>query len=144
MRIKARLYLPSVEEMIKNCGLSEKGRVQQYIDNFVLEQSEPYMPKKEGILIESGPKSTDIGSGQIIWNVPYAHYMYEGKLMVSPTTGSSWAKKNEQKVYDEPPKTLDYHSGDSNRKDHWFDRMIADKKEELIEGCQKIVDGGSQ
>lgn len=140
MRIVARLYLPSVEEMIKNCGLNENGKVQQYIDNFVLRESEPYIPFKTGILRDSG--SIASGGGQVIWNTPYAHYMYEGKLMVSPTTGSSWAKKGEQKVYAEPAKTLNYQS-DDNRKDRWFDRMIVNKKEELIKGCQNIVNGGN-
>lgn len=28
-----------------------------------------------------------------------AHYLYKGILMVSPTTGSSWAKKHERKTY---------------------------------------------
>ena len=28
-----------------------------------------------------------------------AHYLYNGILMVSPTTGSSWAKEHEKKVY---------------------------------------------
>lgn len=142
MRIVARLYLPTVEEMIKDCGLDDGGIVQQHIDNFVLEQSEPYIPHKTGALIASGSFSTEIGSGQVIWNTPYAHYVYEGKLMVSPTTGSPFAKKYEEKVYAEPTKTLEYHSGDSNRKDHWFDRMIIDKKEELIKECQAIVNGG--
>lgn len=140
MKVVARLYLPTVEEMMKDCGLDEGGEVQQHIDNFVLEQSEPYMPHKTGTLISEGIIAS--GGGQVIWNTPYAHYMYEGRLMVSPTTGSPFAKKYEQKVYAEPPKTLDYHSGDSNRRDHWFDRMIVDKKEELIKECQVIVDGG--
>ncbi len=141
MKITARLYLPSAAKMIKNCGLDKGGKVQKYIDQFVLEQSEPYIPHKTGNLVTSGTNATKIGSGQVIWDSPYAHYMYEGLLMVSPSTGSSWAKKDEQKVYKEPPTKLNYHSGDDNRKEKWFDRMMIDRKEELIKGCQKIVDG---
>lgn len=142
MRITARLYLPTVEEMIKNCGLNKGGRIQQHIDQFVLEKSEPYIPKGDsGGLILSGSNATRIGSGQVIWDAPHAHYQHEGLLMVSPTTGSSWAKKHEQKIYAEPQKTLDYHSGDENRKDHWVDRMLVDEKEKLIEECQKIANG---
>lgn len=140
MKITARLCLPSIAKIIKNCGLNEGGKVQKYIDQFVLEQSEPYMPHKTGNLVTSGTNATKIGSGQVIWNSPYAHYMYEGLLMISPSTGSSWAKKDEQKVYKEPPTKLNYHSG-GNRKEKWFDRMMIDKKEELIKGCQKIVNG---
>lgn len=152
MKVVARLYLPSVEEMMKNCGLDEGGKVQEYIDNFVLEQSEPYMPKKTNTLIDSGPKSTDIGSGQVIWNTPYAQYIHEGKLMVDPITLKGaffspdygfWSRPNTEKILDPSGRDLDYHSGDDNRRDHWFDRMIVDKREELIEGCQRIVDGGN-
>lgn len=140
MKITARLCLPSIAKIIKNCGLNEGGKVQKYIDQFVLEQSEPYIPHKTVNLVTSGTNATKIGSGQVIWNSPYAHYMYEGLLMVSPSTGSSWAKKDEQKVYKEPSTKLNYHS-DGNRKEKWFDRMMVDKKEELIKGCQKIVNG---
>lgn len=143
MKITARLYLPTVEQIMKKCGVDEGGKVQKYIDQFVLEQSEPYIPHKSGNLVTSGTNATKIGSGQVIWNAPYAHYMYEGLLMISPTTGSSWANKGEQKIYKEPSTILNYHSGDSNRKEKWFDRMMINKKEELIAGCQKIVNGGN-
>lgn len=140
MKITAHLYLPSVEKMMENCGLNKGGKVQQYIDNFVKEKSEPYIPHKTGALVASSSISSN--GGQVIWNTPYAHYMYEGKLMISPSTGSSWAKKYEQKLYAEPSKTLHYQSGNENRRERWFDRMIIDKKDELIKNCQNIVNGG--
>lgn len=139
MRVVASLYLPSIEQMIKDCGLDEGGEVQKTIDQFVLERSEPYIPMDDARqLILSGSRATKIGSGEVIWDTPYAHYQYEGLLMVSPSTGSAWAKYGEQKEYATPLKTLNYHGGD-NRKDHWFDRMMIDKKEELIEECQKVI-----
>jgi len=138
LKVVARLYLPTVEEMMKNCGLDGGGEVQQHIDNFVLEQSEPYMPHKTGTLISEGIIAS--GGGQVIWNTPYAHYIHEGRLMISPTTGSPFAKKNEEKVYASPTRAL--FDSSEVRRDHWFDRMIIDKKEELIKECQAIVDGG--
>ena len=42
--------------------------------------------------------ATVIGSGEINIPGPYAHYLHEGILFVSPTTGSAWAEKNEIKV----------------------------------------------
>ncbi len=55
-------------------------------------------------------KRIPFGSGLLADNVsieddgihfksPQAHYLYKGILMVSPKTGSSWAKKHERKVY---------------------------------------------
>lgn len=140
MRIHAKLEIPNIDELMKDCGLDEYGEVQKYIDNFIIEKSEPYMPKKDDILIESA----SIGSrgGLVIWDTPYAQYLYEGKLMVSPTTGSSWAKFGEEKVLASPSVDLHYHSGDSNRREKWFDRMIDNEMDNLIEGIQNIVNGG--
>lgn len=81
-----------------------------------------------GALEKSGPLSTDIGSGEVIWNTPYARYQYYGKVMV----GS-------------PPKTvtdtdLKYHGGGMRGK-MWFERMKADHKNEIIEGAAKLAGG---
>lgn len=148
MRVVASLYLPSIEQMIKDCGLDEGGEIQKTIDQFVLEQSEPYIPMDDARqLILSGTDATKIGSGEVIWDTPYANYLYEGKLMVDPITLKGafyspdygfWSRPNTAKIMDPSGRDLIYHGGD-NRRDHWFDRMMIDKKEELIEECQKVI-----
>ena len=42
MKIKASLELP--KDLVKSVGLDEGGKVQKYIDSFVLYHSEPYVP----------------------------------------------------------------------------------------------------
>ena len=149
MRVVASLYLPSIEQMLKDCGLNEGGEVQKTIDQFVLSQSEPYIPMDDARqLILSGSRATKIGSGEVIWDNPYANYQYEGKLMVDPITLKGafysedygfWSRPNTQKILDPSGRNLEYHGG-GLRGDHWFDRMMIDKKEELIEECQKVID----
>lgn len=148
MRVVASLYLPSIEQMIKDCGLDDGGEIQQYIDQFVLEQSEPYIPMDDARqLILSGSRATQIGSGEVAWDTPYASYIYEGKLMVDPITLKGafyskdygfWSRPNIPKIMDPSGRNLEYHGG-ANRKDHWFDRMMIDKKDELIQECQQII-----
>ena len=85
--------------------------------------------------------STVIGSGQIDIPNPYAHYLHEGILYVSPTTGSSWAKKNEIKVPTERELT---YAGAPMRGKKWFDRMKADHKGDIIQAAQALIDRGGK
>ena len=133
MRVKVHLILPSAKELMKNCGLNEGGKVQKYIDEFVLFQSEPYLPGKH----------TKIGEGLVIWDTPDAQFLHEGKLMVDPETLSPFARKGVQKILDPKGRDLTYHGGGLRGND-WVNRMLKDKSDELTKGCQKIINGGSK
>lgn len=147
MKIKAKLELPNKEELMKGCGLNEGGKAQRYIDNFVLEHSSPYEPGKH--VHDSGKNATRIGSGEVIWDSPDANYLYEGKLMVDPISLKGafyspdygfWSRPNTQKIIDPQNRDLTFHGG-GKRGDHWFDRMIEEKYDDLVEGVQHIVNG---
>lgn len=140
MNIKAHLILPSVKELMQECGLNEGGKVQKYIDSFVLHQSQPYLPGKH--IHNGGVINTKIGSGEVIWDTPDAQFLYEGKWMVDPETLSPFARKGVQKILDPQGRDLEYHGGGLRGKD-WIERMLKDKEEELIKGCQNIVNGGN-
>ena len=129
-------------------SLNENGKVQQFIDNFILYHSEPYVPGKH--IHDSGVISTKIGSGQVIWNTNDANYLYDGKLMVDPITLKGaffnpnygfWSRPNTQKIMDPNGRNLEYHGG-GLRGPKWFDRMIDNEMSELITGTQNIVNGG--
>ena len=150
MNIKANLIMPSVKELEKMTGLSESGKVQQFIDSFVLYHSRPYLPGKRH-LHDSGVTATKIGSGQVVWSTPDANYLYEGKLMVDPITLKGaffsqnygfWSRPNTQKIMDPKRRNLEFHGG-SLQGSHWFDRMIEAEMDELVKGVQKIINGGN-
>lgn len=124
---------------MKQCGVDEGGKMQQYIDEFVLYQSEPYLPGKH--IHVGGVVNTKIGSGLVVWDTPDAQFLNEGKLMVDPETLSPFARKGMQKILDPQGRDLHYHGGDLRGAD-WFNRMIKDKEDELVKGCQNIVSGG--
>lgn len=113
--------------------------MQQYIDEFVLYQSEPYLPGKH--IHVGGVANTKIGSGLVVWDTPDAQFLNEGKMMVDPETLSPFARKGMQKILDPQGRDLHYHGGDLRGAD-WFNRMIKDKEDELVKGCQNIVSGG--
>ena len=149
MKIKAHLKVPSIEELKKVTGLNKSGKVQEYIDSFVFYNSEPYLPGEH--LHKQSVHSNNFGQGYVIWNVPDANYLYEGKLMVdyktlkgafySPSYGY-WSRPNTPKIMDPQNRNLNYHGG-SLRGDHWFDRMMGnDEMNELIKGVKNITNGG--
>ena len=84
MKIKANLILPDTGELMKSVGLNEGGKVQKYIDGFIFDHSEPYLPGYH--LYRDSKNANKPGNGEVIWNTPDANYLYEGKLMVDPIT----------------------------------------------------------
>ena len=51
---------------------------QKRLDSEVIRCSSPYVPMRSGQLMRSGETGTRIGSGQVVWNTPYARRMYYG------------------------------------------------------------------
>lgn len=129
-------------------GLDKGGKVQQYIDTFILYHSEPYEPGNH--IHKSGVNATKIGSGIIEWNSPDVNYLYEGKLMVDPITLKGaffssdygyWSRPNTEKILDPSGKNLIYHSG-GLRGEKWAERMLEKEFDDLVSGVQNIVRGG--
>lgn len=139
--MKVELDMLQNETLLKRRGLQEGGAVQKFIDSESMRYMGPYMPRRQaGELEHMMVLGTVIGSGQIDIPGPYAHYLHEGILYVSPTTGSSWAKKDEIKVPTD--KELQY-AGAPMRGKKFFDRMKADHKDDILEGAQAIADRGN-
>ena len=115
-------------------------RAQKFVDSEVIRLCGPYTPFESGTLQRSALIGTTIGSGEVVWSSPYAKFLYYGKVMVSPTTGSSWARKGERKVLTDRPL---HYNGAPKRGKLWFERMKADHKEEILEGARKLAGGGA-
>lgn len=68
--------------------------VKLFANNSFYRNMEQYVPADTNMLYTN----VTIDKNGIRFKSPYARYLYYGKLMVSPTTGSAWAKKGEKKV----------------------------------------------
>lgn len=51
---------------------------QKRLDSEVVRCSSPYIPMRSGQLMRSGENGTKLGSGEVVWNTPYARYQYYG------------------------------------------------------------------
>lgn len=97
--MKVEFNISTAETIKRNHGLQPGGSVQKLVDGECMRYMGDYMPRRQaGELQHMMVMATVIGSGQIDIPGPYAHYLHEGILYVSPTTGSAWAKKNEIKI----------------------------------------------
>lgn len=81
-----------------------------------------------------------IGSGKIQYLAPYARYQYYGKLMVSSVTGSSYARHGEKKVLTDIDLVYSTFKEPLAGK-LWFERMKADKKQQILRGAAAIMGG---
>jgi hypothetical protein len=104
-------------------------KAQMFVDSEVLRLSSPYTPMQSGMLEKSSNLGTDIGSGEVVWNAPYARYLYYGKVMIGR------APKEVINV------DLKFH-GAPKRGAFWFERMKKDKGQQILDGAAKIAGGG--
>lgn len=140
--MKLHFDIKDKDTIIRNHGIQDGGPVQKLVDSECMRYMSDYMPRRQaGELEHMMVLATVIGSGQIDTPGPYAHYLHEGILYVSPTTGSAWAKKNEIKVPTD--RTLTY-AGAPMRGKKWFDRMKADHKDDILLAAQAMVNRGGK
>lgn len=109
--INVSLKIKDINELLKDRGLEERGKVQKFIDSETMRLMEPYMQLDTHTMIGSMDNATDVGSGEVIVDTPYAHM----RLHHGPTKGL--------------------------RGPNYFERMKADRLEEILDGAAKIAGG---
>jgi hypothetical protein len=100
------------ERILKDRGLEDGGIVQKFIDSECLRLTAPFVPKDTGGLIESGTINTKIGSGEVIYNTPYARrwYYMPAQFQGAPQRGN-----------------------------YWFTRMAQQYKAKILDGAKKLA-----
>ena len=100
----------------------------------VRKDTSPYVPALTGSL----DKRTRVDGGEIIYPGPYARYLYFGKLMVDPATGSSYAQKGSTKVLTD--KNLVFNKAmHGQAQSHWFEASKAENLEKCVRVADKAV-----
>lgn len=100
-----------------NHGIEPFGPVQKYIDSEVLRLCDPLVPKDTGELINSGIRSTRIGSGEVKYNTVYARRWY---YMNTTFAGASVH-------FNEAPQ----------RGSYWFERMKQQYLNQILDGAAR-------
>lgn len=104
---------------------------QAWLDNEVLKDSAPFVPRLAGELEQSGERGTKIGSGEVVYNSPYARYQYYGKVMIGP------APKQVTDI------DLQYSKQAHPAAGHfWFETSKAINKKKWVKGVKLLGGGG--
>ena len=94
--------------------------------------TQPFVPMLAGSLTQR----TRIVGNDIIYPGPYARYLYYGKLMVDPNTGSSYAPKGGTKVLTD--KNLVFNQASHPQaQDHWFEASKAQNLDKWLRVAEK-------
>lgn len=143
IRINGKLGIKASGQIAHDKGLLPGGHVQKTIDNEVIKQIEPFVPRRDGggYLAEDAFMSTIIGSGLIHQNGPYARFQDGGKVMIYEPTGSTWAPKYGAKVLTD--RDLKYN-GAPQRGAHYFRRMKEARGEVILGVAQKELERGKR
>lgn len=81
---------------------------------------------------------TTVEGDTVIYPGPYARFLYYGKVMVDPDTGSPWASKGATKVLKDQDLvfTKDFHP---DAQSHWFEASKAQNLDKWLRIAQKAV-----
>lgn len=97
MRIDARAALEIDIPRTVNRFSPKFKKAQAFVDSEVIRTSEPYVPFQTGMLARSATSGTQIGTGLVVYDAPYARRMYYGNYNFNknehPQAGNQWFEK---------------------------------------------------
>lgn len=147
VNVKAHFDFGDSEALMKAKNLETGGLVQKVIDNAVIKWCEPYCPMKTGVLTASARTATVLGSGQVVYNTPYAHYLYYGEVY-GPNIPVFDDDSGIPTRYFSPKGAKKHPTGRPLQYDtslnplagsHWFERMIADHADDILKEAKAVV-----
>ena len=68
----------SAIDTLKEKLSSRRNRAQEVLDLAVMKGTGPFVPMRQGTLASSVLRSTKVGSGEVVYDTPYARHMYYG------------------------------------------------------------------
>ena len=151
LEFNVRMNIPlSRDEMLRQYNLEPGGLVQQTIDKCEIDYALPYWAWDSGVLARSAYAASEIGSGQIVYPGPYAHYQYMGEVygpnipIFDDNTGiptGFFSPPGERK---HPTGGKLHYKTDVNPLAGAFpiERMKADRMEDILAEARSVATGG--
>lgn len=110
-------------QLARACGRAESVLAQQ-----VMKDTTPFVPVQR----------TRVVGNEVIYPGPYARFLYYGKVMVDPATGSTYAPKGGHKVVTD--RNLVFNTTmHPQAQAHWFDASKAQNMEKWVRVVDKAV-----
>lgn len=147
MRVK--VTIPGAAQLIREKGLSKDGHVQMFHTKNVLKRMQRYMPFLTGATYKAAVVQTDIRKPEIVVDVPYAKYLYYGKVMIDPQinaagflTSEGWrSRKGCIKVLTD--RDLEYTKTKNPMAGPYWDRtLVSCEGKAMLNDLQRFIDSG--
>lgn len=130
-----------VQIHVNTSDLMERANDAQFwLDSQIMTDMVPLMPHQTGTFINvTRARSAALaGSGKVVAAAPpMGRFLYEGKVMVDPETGSPWARAGAKKIVTDRP--LKYSN--PSAVPHWFEAAKKTHLNEWIDGVKKKIGG---
>lgn len=145
MSTNVEIKIKPISVIETELGIEPNGKAHAYFTELCAEHMDKYIPYREGFLSQI---NRVINVDSIEYNSPYAHYMYEGKVM-GPNIPIKDANGNIVRWFSKGPKyytgaDIDYsksqaQAGHEFAGPYWDKRMVSAEKEELKEELSKYI-----
>lgn len=122
-------------EAIKDKLAESCTRAESIVGQQVIKDTEPFVPALTGSLTIR----TRLDGNKIIYPGPYARFLYYGKVMVDPQTGSTFAPKGGTKVLTNRDLVFS-KAMQPQAQSHWFEASKAQNLDKWIRIAEKAVE----
>lgn len=117
-------------QLARACGRAESVLAQQ-----VMKDTIPFVPALTGSLTQR----TRVVGNEVIYPGPYARFLYYGKVMVDPATGSTYAQKGGTKMVTD--RNLVFSNAmHPQAQSHWFEASKAQNLDKWVRVADKAVE----
>ena len=117
------------DKLAENCT-----RAESIVGQQVIKDTAPFVPALTGSLTIR----TRLDGNKIIYPGPYARFLYYGKVMVDPQTGSTFAPKGGTKVLTNRDLVFS-KAMHPQAQSHWFEASKAQNMEKWVRVADKAV-----
>lgn len=121
-------------EAIKDKLAESCSRAESIVGQQVIKDTAPFVPALTGSLTIR----TRLDGNKIIYPGPYARFLYYGKVMVDPQTGSTFAPKGGTKVLTNRDLVFS-KAMHPQAQSHWFEASKAQNMEKWVRVADKAV-----
>lgn len=133
MSLKFTIHMESAE-LIKTAISTACSKAEHVLAIQVAKDTAPFVPALTGSLTQR----TKVDGSMIIYPGSYARFLYYGKVMVDPNTGSTYAPKGGTKVVTD--RNLIFNKTmHPQAQSHWFEASKAQSLEKWVRIAEKAV-----
>ena len=106
-----------------------------WLQEEIIKDTDKFVPMRAGALATNVRRE----GAYIVYGMPYAQYLYHGKLMIDPQTKSAYARKGVRKALTD--KNLVFsHAEHPQAQAHWFEASKAENEEKWLRGVKRIFE----